>query len=112
MLALHEKGGGVQSVLEERLLYFQQVLRTLQDGLGAAVTVAEAEADGDGEEEGEGGLSVRRVVLPAFEECGLWRCVEENVAEQRGIVEGMKAGLLAAARCVNWGSGCWGGCRI
>lgn len=95
MLALHEKGGAAQAVLEERLLYFQQVLRTLQDGLGAAVTVAESDEDGEDE---EGGLSVRRVLLPAFEECGLWRAVEMNVAEQQGIVEEMKAGLLAAAR--------------
>jgi hypothetical protein len=104
MLALHEKGAAAQAVLEERLLYFQQVLRTLQDGLGAAVTVAEADEEGAHDDEGgevmEGGagLSVRRVLLPAFEECGLWRAVEANLAEQGEIVEGMKAGLLAAAR--------------
>lgn len=105
MLALHEKGGAAQAVLEERLLYFQQVLRTLQDGLGAAVTVAEADEEGGRDEEGGGGLSVRRVLLPAFGECGLWRAVGVNVAEQEEIVEGMKAGLLAAARWVGRSGG-------
>lgn len=100
MLALHEKGGAAQAVLEERLLYFQQVLRALQDGLGAAVTVADVadEEEGANEADGGAGLSVRRVLLPAFEECGLWRAVGANVAEQGEIVEAMKAGLLAAAR--------------
>ena len=34
MFALHEKGASVQVVLEERLLYFRQVVRTIEDALG------------------------------------------------------------------------------
>ena len=88
--------------------------------MGAAVTVAESDnaveeeaiEGGGGDDEEEGGiltsgaaasncgegLSVRRVMVAGFENCRLWRAVSANVAEQRRIVEGMKAGLLAAAR--------------
>ena len=34
MLALHDKGLSSQLVLEERQLYFRQVLKTLEDALG------------------------------------------------------------------------------
>ena len=75
--------------------------------MGAAVTVAESESnpEEDENEEGDpaggtggGGLSVRRVMVEGFEDCRLWRAVAGTVAEQQQIVEGMKAGLLAAAR--------------
>ena len=34
MLALHEKGGAAQAILEERVLYFQQVHRGHTHALG------------------------------------------------------------------------------
>lgn len=79
--------------------------------MGAAVTVAESDNNPeedeseDGNEKGDSaggtgasGLSVRRVMVEGFEDCRLWRAVVGTVAEQQQIVEGMKTGLLAAAR--------------
>lgn len=42
MLALHDKGLSSQLVLEERQLYFRQVLKTLEDALGCPPPPAES----------------------------------------------------------------------
>ena len=86
----------MQTLLEERLLYFQQVLKALEQegGLGREEEEEEEEEEGD---RGEGGGERGGEDRGGFPTTHLAHALHTNVAEQGAIIDRMKTGLLTAA---------------